>query len=760
VSPRLRVLTVLLGLAFFLGHVRALPRTLEDFDSVNFALGVEQFDVSRHRPHPPGYPVYVALAKISTAAVRATTSWDRDRTAASGLAVLGIAAGTVAPFVLTEFWLAAGFPSATALFAAALAIVSPLFWFTASRPLSDSFGLVAAVAVQAALVREAAPRNALTAGFRPWSLAALAAGLLIGVRTQTMWLTGPLLLWRGGELIACGRGGDALRLAGAAALGALLWAVPLVWLSGGPGHYVSLLGSQGSADFQSVEMLATAPTPRLLGTALTRTFIWPWVNKTLADVVLLFAVVGIVRLFLKDRRQIAIVALAFLPYLVFHLAFQETETLRYALPLVVPIAGLTVAGLATLTRRFTAVPVAVLAAVSLYITQPRLEAYARDGAPVFRGLQDMIAALPAAPSPPLLTMHHQVWWGVQRALDWYRPVWDTGPLSHPGDREWLAIVDHWTSGSTQPVWFLTDLARTDIAAFDPRARVLRGHYEPAPDVRALMTSPRPESFNWWEIRQPRWMLGRGWSLTPELAGMTAMDTADPRQTPATAFVFREATAHQMLIGGRYLAGAGSPAGALSIALDGAPVKTLPVPQTPGWFADWIDLPPVAAPGTDRYSRLTVSVLSADPGRPAPPIALEQFDLATPDELMFALEEGWQEPEGDPRTGRLWRWTSGRSVIEIRAPSSDLVLTISGESPLKSFDHAPTVVVRAGDAELGRFRPMADFTQDIAIPAARRAASGGKVTIETDLTFVPAERGVSADRRTLGLRIYKVGIRRR
>src|SRR5215831_18705043 len=123
----------LLALAFLLGHLRELPRTLEDIDSVNFALGVEQFDVSRHRPHPPGYPVYIALAKVSTAVVHAAApSWDRDRAAASGLAILGLVAGTLAAFVLADFWVALGFTSASAFFAAALAMVSPLFWFTAA----------------------------------------------------------------------------------------------------------------------------------------------------------------------------------------------------------------------------------------------------------------------------------------------------------------------------------------------------------------------------------------------------------------------------------------------------------------------------------------------------------------------------------------------------------------------------------------------------------------------------------------------------
>ena len=52
---------------FLAAHLPFLPPTLEDIDSINFALGVRDFDVAQHQPHPPGYPVFIALAKASTA---------------------------------------------------------------------------------------------------------------------------------------------------------------------------------------------------------------------------------------------------------------------------------------------------------------------------------------------------------------------------------------------------------------------------------------------------------------------------------------------------------------------------------------------------------------------------------------------------------------------------------------------------------------------------------------------------------------------
>ena len=48
-----------------------LASSLDDIDAVNFALAVGDFDPARHQPHPPGYAVYVLLAKLFAAAAGA-----------------------------------------------------------------------------------------------------------------------------------------------------------------------------------------------------------------------------------------------------------------------------------------------------------------------------------------------------------------------------------------------------------------------------------------------------------------------------------------------------------------------------------------------------------------------------------------------------------------------------------------------------------------------------------------------------------------
>ena len=81
-----------LAVLFLLAHLFYLPPTLEDIDSVNFALGVRDFDVARHQPHPPGYPVFIALGKASTAVMRALPVQSPESKA---LALPGVIAGAL-----------------------------------------------------------------------------------------------------------------------------------------------------------------------------------------------------------------------------------------------------------------------------------------------------------------------------------------------------------------------------------------------------------------------------------------------------------------------------------------------------------------------------------------------------------------------------------------------------------------------------------------------------------------------------------------
>ena len=70
---------------------------------------------------------------------------------------------------------------------------------------------------------------------------------------------------------------------------------------------------------------------------------------------------------------------------------------------------------------------------------------------------------------------------------------------------------------------------------------------------------------------------------------------------------------------------------------------------------------------------------------------------------------------------------------------DLTLTIAGESPMRYFDSAPKVTMRAGNQVLAAAEPSSDFEIGVKMPAAALAAADGMITIETDKTSSPHER---------------------
>ena len=83
---------VVLPLVFLALHLPYLPKSLEDLDSINFALGVRHFDVAHHQPHPPGYPVFILIAKALHAVVPAeATALALFSAIAAALGVLGLA---------------------------------------------------------------------------------------------------------------------------------------------------------------------------------------------------------------------------------------------------------------------------------------------------------------------------------------------------------------------------------------------------------------------------------------------------------------------------------------------------------------------------------------------------------------------------------------------------------------------------------------------------------------------------------------------
>jgi len=752
-----------LAILFFIAHVAFLPSTLEDIDSLNFALGLHEFNPAKHQPHPPGYPIFMALGKIARSVIPSD---------AKALAVLGAIFGALAVFPLMRLFesLDALEPQDSPRFASAapaalatvLAMASPLFWFNALRPLSDIPGLAVTLAAQAALV-SAYVRQRLDPSRTPQALeasgtmivlGAFLSALAIGFRSQAAVLTLPLLILVLLQRAGRGAAGALLGSAMTFAIGVILWAVPLVFATGGVAAYRAALATQGGEDFSGVDMLYRNPTPRRLAIGLLQTFIYPWASTPLGCIVFGLAMVGMLALLWRSRRAAIVIITLALPYAVFHLLFQETVTTRYALPLIPVVAYLVVSGIRAIVQpafrsarahlqvRSTTFAVAVLCIWALALTLPAARLYARNGSPAFAALGELHRVLQSEPMAAV-GMHQGLLRSVQTQDFRSAPV-----LKAPPMREWLELASYWRDGHKEPVWFLQDPARTDTELIDPLSRTLHAHYVWSFPRQNFMSGVRPDIVDLIRIDSPPgWFGEEGWHLTSETLNMS--ERLGKRQ--AVAFVRSRPEAAVSIVGGE---NPGGPA-RVSMRLDDRSLGEWTVPAG-GTFLRRVDLPAGSLTSELPFKKLVVSYEAPD-GQPEK-VRLTQFALEPPTAVFFVQHRGWNEIEYNRDLQRRWRWTTDRAVTFINSGGRDVTLTVAGESPLTYFDSPPHVVVRAGNEVLAAAEPSRDFELAVKVPAGALAASDGMVTIETDKTFVPYERSGSPDKRRLGLRIWKFEIR--
>ena len=743
-----------LAVIFLVAHLAFLSPTLEDIDSINFAMGVREFNVAQHQPHPPGAPVFVALGKLTTPIVRTLGIAGAESRA---LAIWSVLAGAALIPIVFALCAAMDGDRRRAFWTAALAACAPLVWFTAARPMTDMTGLVLALASQALAVRVWAG----VAGSGSLLAAGLMAGFAAGVRIQTAALTVPLLLVaaisrtsllrfaavRAVGPCQTGRGsrfslGTAAGALMAALLGVLLWAVPLVVVSGGPTQYLVALGSQAGEDFEWVRMLWKSPTdPRVAFHAFVNSFVWPWGWLPLGLAAASLSALGLLWGAWKGPRATLIFAVAFGPYAVFHLLFQETTTVRYALPLIVPMAYL-IARASDALRLSPFLPLAVVAA-SLFVAVPQTTAFGK-GSPGFAAMTDAVA------QGGTMTGHA----GMRRLWEWL----DDGSArvryeKTPHGFEWLTLVAHWEKHPDEPAQFLANPKRTEhLALFDPQARREVTDYRWGFPEWPLLGGARPGSATRVSFFPPGWMLDRGWAISAEIAGVTEKEGYGPHRKPSVAWVRGRNEQTTLFVGGRNLGAEGEPDAQVAIDLNGVTLTTFPV--KPGYFTRTIDFPPGAFRGIGYLPlQFTARSLGTQPVR----VALEQFDLQSTGTPMMGLLEGWMEPEYDRTMGRAWRWIADRAVLWVRPVGRDVTVTLRGASPASDFDGPVSLRAIVDGREIASRSVASDFTWDIPIPLGS-LPSDGRITIESDKHFVPGERDGTADRRRLAVRILSATIR--
>src|SRR5205807_4650811 len=116
--PRSATLALLAG-ATVLSRLPFLTPRLAHWDAVNYALGLHDFNVSAHQPHPPGSPYYILLGRAVLALVR------DDNVALSAISLAASVLAVLAAFALAKTLFSS---MRAALIAALLLATQPIFW--------------------------------------------------------------------------------------------------------------------------------------------------------------------------------------------------------------------------------------------------------------------------------------------------------------------------------------------------------------------------------------------------------------------------------------------------------------------------------------------------------------------------------------------------------------------------------------------------------------------------------------------------------
>jgi len=188
-TPRQRRTFGLIVLVCAATRFLAMARTLWDWDEALFCLGMRSYNVTSHHPHPPGFPVYIALGRIARTVIHS----DFRALQAVNL-IAGMLVFPAIFFLARELRL----PFVTAAIAGALCAFFPNVWFFGGGAFSDIPSLVLVVFAVGFLFRGCRDANAyligavllaLAAGIRPQNfLIGLAPGALATwYRARAAW---------------------------------------------------------------------------------------------------------------------------------------------------------------------------------------------------------------------------------------------------------------------------------------------------------------------------------------------------------------------------------------------------------------------------------------------------------------------------------------------------------------------------------------------------------------------------------------------
>ncbi|HUP45979.1 MAG TPA: hypothetical protein VM779_10760 [Thermoanaerobaculia bacterium] len=171
-GPRIGQRTIFWAVALVCAVSRfaSMARSAWDWDEALFLLAMRDYDVTSHHPHPPGFPVYIAMARLVRLVV------DSDFRA---LQSLNLIAGMFVFPALFLYARALGLRFETSVVAGVLFAFFPNVWFFGGTAFSDVVSIVLVLFAVVLLFRGAESR-------RDYLLGTILLALAIGIRPQNL----------------------------------------------------------------------------------------------------------------------------------------------------------------------------------------------------------------------------------------------------------------------------------------------------------------------------------------------------------------------------------------------------------------------------------------------------------------------------------------------------------------------------------------------------------------------------------------------
>ena len=255
------LIPLILGLLVVITRVPFISKFLYEWDSVNYSLAFENYNILQQQPHPPGYLLYVALGKAFN------YIFNDPNTSMIFLSVLF----SVLSVILVYFMAKGIFSRKVGIISALLLIFNPFIWF---------YGEIASIYIFEAFfsILIAYSSYKLFKGDEKFIyISALVLGLSGGFRTDILEFMLPLWIF----CIWSARIHYTKIVKGLLTfiVAILLWLLPAIILTGGLEKYIHILGyTSQSASYTSI-IFGASIGQQILNTGVC--IIWSLVGLTL-----------------------------------------------------------------------------------------------------------------------------------------------------------------------------------------------------------------------------------------------------------------------------------------------------------------------------------------------------------------------------------------------------------------------------------------------------------------------------------------------